>query len=351
MGETGVEGQTAAQSTLPLKVAVIGLGGIGLQHSVIVNRLPNTHVTSLVDSDSRLTRAGSKILPQLSFFDDPAAMMSQMNPDAAFLCTPGHTHLDLVRLLLRYKPGLHVFIEKPLATTYHDAIQIVELVKRANLVTMVGHQRRFRGTFSLAKSLMDQGAIGEPRFFRSHHFSNGVLQASDGWRFQPGTGGVTIDWGVHLLAMLQWFFGTASVVSPHRRRLVSSSVEDYASAELSYSSGLHGTYEVCWSMRGFLSSELLLHVEGETGSIYVTEEKLTLNLTHRASPDLGPGTHMIPNSRIEPSVPFLFGQPETTVQDLAFVEAVRRRQQPPNSSSEIAPIHKTVDSILSASLE
>jgi predicted dehydrogenase len=214
-----------------------------------------------------------------------------------------------------------------------------------NWTSMVGYQRRFVGTFEFAKRVLDQGVLGAPKTFRAHHFTAGVLQPGVGWRFKAESGGMILDWGAHLASILNWFFGEPESVLAVKRAVYSTEVEDFAAALLQYSDGLAGIFGAGWSMRGFSPPELLLEIEGELGSVRVTEDRVVLRVGVERTPEFPVGAHVRYVSELTSPLPYLYGPPEAVVQDLRFIGALGTTSQLPNSFEEGSRVQLFLDSL------
>jgi len=337
-------------SKSPLNIGIVGLGSMGALHAAIARALPGVALSAAIDSDERLLKLLSRVLPEISVFTEIDEIGTLDRLDAIYICTPPNTHHELAIRAQRAVPGIAVFVEKPMVTRSRDGADLARRSIESKAVTMVGLQKRYVGTFKRAKEILDGGGIGNPVYFRSQTFTAGVLETGSGWKFEPGTGGVLLDWGVHLVDLLYWFFGSMRVREAVRRRIFSANVEDYVHATLQSDSGVTGSFEAGWSMRTHRSTELTLEIHGTRGALRVNEDQLT---TYLDSPYEEFPAH--PYSRhvhaLTPRIPYLLGQPENVLQEIAFLDSVRLRRPPPTSFANVAPIHLLMDSISEFPLE
>ena len=328
-----------------LSIAVVGLGGIGGAHSVIVNNVPGSKLAAVCDTDKRLIRLAQGALPHISAYSDFQKLLAEQDIDGVFVCTPAHTHLDLVKDALA-APGVRgIFLEKPMAPTYSTALELTRLCLSRRIVTMVGLQRRFIGSFREAKRALEAGEIGTPLAFRAWHLSDGTMQEGKGWRFHPLNGGVTLEWGVHLFGMLNWLFGRPNRVSAVRRRIVSRLVEDYSHVDLDYASGLTGSVDIGWSLRLSSPPDMTVEIHGTSGYLRVTEDRIILATGEPTSYSPVGKVRVFHSSLLNESVPFLFGRTEMVAQDALFVQSISGGNAPPNSFDEVAPIHEVIDRV------
>ena len=94
-----------------IKIAVIGLGKMGLSHLAIANGLDGIEVAAIVDSSALVGAALSKVTG-IRHMSDAREAMKLEGLDAVIVATPTASHEALVREAL--ERGLHVFCEKPL---------------------------------------------------------------------------------------------------------------------------------------------------------------------------------------------------------------------------------------------
>lgn len=96
--------------------------------------------------------------------------------DIIDIAAPSSIHAEIA--IAAAKAGKHVFCEKPLALTLEDAKKMVDAVKAAGVVNMIGFNYRRVPALTLARQLIQDGEIGEVFHFR------GIYQ--QGWLVDPG---------------------------------------------------------------------------------------------------------------------------------------------------------------------
>jgi predicted dehydrogenase len=331
-----------------MKISVIGLGKMGLLHAGIVNSLPDAKVTSVCETDFFLSTAAKALLPkEITVYRDVGKMILEEDPDALYVTTPIDTHVPIINDSFRAKSNLNIFVEKPLASTYDEAKVACEAASRSSGINTVGFQRRFSPIFQKARDLLTENAVGDPLFFRSYFFSSDVLREGSGWRSKKGSGGVLLDSAPHLLDTLIWFFGEPTSVMAVKKRIYSSMVDDYVHAVFSYASGLQGHTDVCWSVSSYRLPEVMLQVYGKDGILTVTDDFVKVSLSQQKSG--GSRTYNRQSFRV--STPFLLTDPEYTLEDAAFLEAVRTQVAPDSNFIQAAKVNALIDRIANATKE
>jgi len=124
----------------PLRVAVVGAGVMGCYHANVYSMLPDTDLVGVVEPNP-LRRQDAAERYGCPVFGDLDALLATVPLDAATVAAPTSTHHALVRQLL--SAGVHVLVEKPVATTVVQARELARLSRETGLVLQVGHITRF----------------------------------------------------------------------------------------------------------------------------------------------------------------------------------------------------------------
>ncbi|HKM50870.1 MAG TPA: Gfo/Idh/MocA family oxidoreductase [Candidatus Bathyarchaeia archaeon] len=332
-----------------MKISVIGLGKMGLLHSGILNSLPNVSVASVCETELFLSAAAKIILPKgATIYRDAQEMIDEEDPDAVYVTTPIDTHATIVENLLRTKLNLNVFVEKPLAASSEQAKIMCDAASRSRGVNMVGFQRRFSPIYRKAKELLMNETLGRPIFFRAYCFSSDVLRDGSAWRSKRASGGVLLDLSPHLLDILIWFFGDPSSTEAVKKQIHSREVEDYVHAILSYKSDLQGHLDVCWSVSNYRLPQVLLEVYATNGILTVTDDFVKVSSSKQFSVD-DEESRIYHKQSFQVPIPFLLTDPEYTLEDVAFLEAIRTQATPETSFVQAAKVNTLIDKILANS--
>ena len=143
----------------PLRIAVIGVGYMGKFHAEKFGASEAAELVAVVDSDaSRAKEADYK--PWLGKID------------AACVAVPTKFHFQVVKDCL--EAGVHVLVEKPMATTLAEADALLDLAAKKSLVLQVGHLQRFNPAF---QALAAQG--GRPLFIDIERLAPFKARGSD----------------------------------------------------------------------------------------------------------------------------------------------------------------------------
>jgi UDP-N-acetylglucosamine 3-dehydrogenase len=182
-----------------LRVGVIGLGAIGQEHLAIYRHIPGVEVTAVADFDKARADEAAE-LAEAYAFGSAAELLESGLVDAVSLCTPDHLHASDAAAVMR--AGVHLLLEKPIATTVEEADDLVELSELSGLVVMPGHTLRFENKYATSQSIVGSGGIGDV----VHGYLRRNNKVSVAERVKGRTS-VTFFLGIHDLDALMWITG------------------------------------------------------------------------------------------------------------------------------------------------
>ena len=199
-----------------LRMAVIGCGAISQQlHLPILAGHEKIKLAALVDRDLDRAREFARGYGVETVLGD-AGELHPENIDAAIVATPPFHHAPCTIALLR--KGIHVLVEKPMATNYADAQAMVEAAEESGTVLSVGFFRRLMPSMRMFKALLDSRWLGRPLRFEvvSGGFYSWGAATLGNMRKDLAGGGVLIDFGSHLLDLLHYLFEGPGEVLEYR---------------------------------------------------------------------------------------------------------------------------------------
>ena len=121
-----------------IRVGVVGLGAFGRHHARHYAANEGAVLIALADRDASRAAAAA-VQYQATATTEPAELIGKV--DAVSIATPASGHAALAAQFLA--AGVHVLVEKPLATTVAEAEDLVERAAAAGVVLQVGHIERF----------------------------------------------------------------------------------------------------------------------------------------------------------------------------------------------------------------
>ncbi|UHD14592.1 Gfo/Idh/MocA family protein [Thiocapsa bogorovii] len=132
-----------------LRVAVIGVGYLGRFHALIYSRMPDVELAGVVDVDPARAAAVAAEAGCAAFgrIEDVIERV-----DAVSIVVPTTAHLEAAAPFL--SRGIAVLLEKPIAASLADGIEIVRLARAQHATLQIGHVERFNaGVMALAERI------------------------------------------------------------------------------------------------------------------------------------------------------------------------------------------------------
>jgi predicted dehydrogenase len=259
-----------------LRVAVVGLGKMGLLHASLLNVMPNVQLAALCDK-SWLMRKLAKSTLDGPLVTDKLDKMSDLALDAVYVTTPIPSHYSIVRDVCEKNIAANLFVEKTLALNPAQSAELCSLSQNSNGTTMVGYMKRFSVTFKKAKELLDQRALGDLLSFDAYAYSSDFCGVEKG-SVSGARGGVLEDLGSHVTDLALWFFGELHASSA---KILSSSnlgSADSINFEADGTNGLKGKFEVSWVKEGYRIPEFGVAIKGSNGVLRVDDSELEFAL-------------------------------------------------------------------------
>jgi predicted dehydrogenase len=234
-----------------VRIAVIGAGLIGRIHiGVLRSGNPDYALAAVADPSPTAAEEGKKLgYPVYASIDE---MFEHAKPDGVIVAVPNQMHVKVGLACIARK--IPIIVEKPVADSVAEALQLVEAGERAGVAILTGHHRRHNPIMRKAADVIASGGIGRvvaaSGLWLSHKPKDYFNVA---WRREAGGGPVLIN-AIHDIDCLSMLCGDVESVSAatsnETRRFP---VEDTAAAVLRFKSGALGTLLVsdavsgCWT--------------------------------------------------------------------------------------------------------
>jgi predicted dehydrogenase len=327
----------------PARVAIVGLGRMGVAHAAVLSMLPGASVVGAVDSDPgaarRLHGMGFRI-PVARTLD---ALLGDAAVDAVWVCTPPDSHLPVARRCL--EAGTAVFIEKPLAHSLDDARTLAALAGRSPRPVACGYTLAFWPSFVAAYRMLQAGVIGHPERAESSMFLSQVSGPQRGWMYERARagGGVVASLSSHLLFLLRAYFGMPTSVRATWRQ-VHSAVEDELRATLVAPGCGEIAFESSWCVAGYPISVTALTIAGADGTMRVDNNSLRLDL-RRPRCGLPAGCTRVSEADLPQPAGFAFNGEAYTLEDAHFLRWVTGGPAPPITAAAGLEVQRIMDAL------
>lgn len=204
-----------------MKIAQIGTGGFGKNHTRILSQLGV--LSAICDANSsRAEEFGKKY--NVDHHTSLDSLLKSENFDAAFVCTPTTTHFDIAKKLLEQKKN--VFVEKPMTYISKEGEELVRLAKKNKVVLTSGYIERFNPAVSLVKEYVKTKKYGELIMLEFHRENRMPPHIKDV--------GIIYDTSVHDIDTAMWLFDEPPEVVFARSGQIRHEHEDFATIMLGF---------------------------------------------------------------------------------------------------------------------
>ena len=199
------------QQTKPVRVGVIGLGGIGAAHLKAYAQIPDAQVVAGAEPALERGREIAKTYEIPDLYAGYEELLARDDIDAVNICVPNFLHAPIGLAALR--AGKHVLCEKPLALNGDEAQTMVDAAKAANRVLQVAFNHRRRGDAQVLKRHIDEGGLGRIYYAKAYWMRRSGIPGLGSWftSKQRAGGGPLIDLGVHMLDLAMYLLGEPEV--------------------------------------------------------------------------------------------------------------------------------------------
>jgi UDP-N-acetylglucosamine 3-dehydrogenase len=174
----------------PLRIGVIGVGVMGSNHARVLAGLPGVELVGVADPDRPQARFVANALGTTAV--DEVEALLPLGVDAVTIAAPTHLHRDIA--LTCIQRGIHVLVEKPIASNPEEGRSIVAAARRAGVTLMVGHVERFNPAVDTIKEAIRGEEILSISITRVGPYPPRMSNV-----------GVVIDLAVHDIDLIRWF--------------------------------------------------------------------------------------------------------------------------------------------------
>ncbi len=214
-----------------LRVGVVGVGVMGSNHARVFADMPGVKLVGVVDPDRKQRdfvsgALGCPAYPEVSG-------LLEGGVDALTIAAPTHLHRDLA--MASIEQGVHVMVEKPIASSVEEGNAIIAAARRADVTLMVGHVERFNPAVEAIKEAIRHEDILSIAITRVGPFPPRMSNV-----------GVVIDLAVHDIDLIRWFTDSEIIeVQPQLSSAIAER-EDIALLQFRTASGVLAHINTNW---------------------------------------------------------------------------------------------------------
>ncbi len=332
-----------------IRIAVVGLGKMGLSHQSIINAHPGVKLAAICDRTGYVLDVLNKYtgVPTFSDFD---AMLREVELDAIIIATPSGMHGPMVKAAL--DKNIHVFCEKPFNLNAEEARELAILADEKKLVNQVGYHYRFVGTFQEVKRLLDAGVIGDISHVLAEAYGPVVMRPKGStWRSQRDAGGGCLyDYAAHPINLVNWYLGMPyGVGGSVLNSIFSKETDDEVFGSLYFEGGQSCQVSVNWSDESYRKMSAKISIWGSAGRIIADRQEMQVYLRDTAKIPEGylQGWNVRNITELTEEVWFYVRGEEYSAQLDYFVKCIEEKQlDNVNSFSNAAMTDKVIEMMI-----
>jgi predicted dehydrogenase len=218
-----------------INVGVVGCGYWGPKHIRVCHELNEARLVEVCDLDEKKLWQVKTQFPYVETTTDFKGILKD-GIDAVIIATPVNSHYKLAKeALLNDK---HVLIEKPMTVNIREALELIEIAEKRDMVLMAGHTYEYHPAVDFLRQTMNNGELGDIYSIDAHRLNLGL--------FRPDVN-VLWDLAPHDISIMLALLKSEPVyVSARGTHHIDSSVCDAAYIEIFFDNGTMGHIHVSW---------------------------------------------------------------------------------------------------------
>lgn len=222
------------KETVSIGIAGYGYWGPNLARNF--RHLEGVRVAAVCDPSPQRLEHLRRTHPEVRAYEDCGVMLEQGGIDALVIATPVATHHALARAGLL--AGKHVLVEKPMAASSAQCLELIGLAESAGLTLMVGHTYQFSEAVETITRIIASGEIGEVRYINCQRLNLGLFQQD-----------INVAWDLaphDLSILLRVMGGLPETVNCQGNAHVRPEIEDVTNISLKFAGGRFATIQSSW---------------------------------------------------------------------------------------------------------
>jgi len=186
-----------------MRTVVVGCGNIGVKRIDAIQNIPEIEIVELVEVNPQQIQYLQDSY-KYPISDNYQKYLADNSIDAFIISTTTHPSLKIIEDALN--AGKHVLCEKPLGDEISQTEKITNLANEKSLVLHIGFNIRYDEGLQKAKSLIEEGKIGKPYFFKCTYVNGSVITNNN-------KVGALLDMGIHNIYLAKMFMGTLKPIA------------------------------------------------------------------------------------------------------------------------------------------
>lgn len=259
-------------------LVVIGTGTIGQEHMRVAALLGRARVHGIYDTQTHsldTAEANFKAWSDRALvrYPDLEAACNDPSADALFICTPNHTHFDILQVAI--KSGKPIFLEKPMATSLQDAAATIDISDSYSAFIQIGLQYRYKAQYIEAfYEALARRSLGEIKTISVSEYRPPFLDKVGQWnKFNANTGGTLVEKCCHYFDLMNLMAqsrptkvyasgGRGVNFADFERDGQASDIDDHAFVVIDYANGTRANFTLNMFSPDFTEQMVVVGTQG-----------------------------------------------------------------------------------------
>src|SRR5690606_23859912 len=236
-----------------IKWGVIGVGNVcEVKSAPAMKLVQGSDLVAVMRRDGQKAKAYAEKHQVPRWYTKAEDLINDPEVNAIYIATPPHVHAELTEKAAQ--AGKPVYVEKPMARTYQECLDMVAICKKAQVPLFVAYYRRTLPNFLKTKQLIEDGVVGDVRLVNIQMNQTKdpqiIISTETNWRVDPeiAGGGYFYDLASHQLDFLDFLFGpikTAKGIAANQAGRYAA--EDIVTASFEFENGILGSGSWCFT--------------------------------------------------------------------------------------------------------
>jgi predicted dehydrogenase len=226
-------------------IGIIGYGGFGRYLHNAWKDLDNVRIVAVSDKNP-----DNNPMSEISFYDQWQDLLGDERIEIVSIAVPPVLHKEIA--CAAFEAGRHVLIEKPLATTPSDALEIIKSRDESGCIAAVNYMMRFNPLIVRIREMTQSGIFGKLRRADVENYAQDECLPASHWFWnKTSSGGILVEHAVHFIDLID-SLTDETPVKIHGMRFNRDEIrEDRVMANILYNGGLMATHYHAFSRPGF----------------------------------------------------------------------------------------------------
>ncbi|WP_425637821.1 Gfo/Idh/MocA family protein [Algoriphagus yeomjeoni] len=232
---------------------ILGVGNVcEVKSAPAMNLITNSKIVAVMRRSEEKVKDYAKRHGVPKWYTSATDLINDPEVNAIYIATPPNAHLELASLAAA--EGKPVYVEKPMARTHQECLDMIAVCEKANVPLFVAYYRRELPHFRKIKELITDGTLGEIRTvhinLKQKLDASLITKVETNWRVDPDLagGGYFFDLASHQLDLMDFFFGKITHASGFCSNQAGTyDAEDIVVGSFVFESGVLGTGNWCFT--------------------------------------------------------------------------------------------------------